>query len=168
MKYPIVIEYVRGSENRIADVLSHLDSVAVENKVPADFAKGFPSFACSATQVDRIEALTDCLAAQRADCTISFIADLLRRRARLEPANIELNPQLKPFADVWPQLALEDDLVKHCNERAVSTRVEVPAPLRENVFYSLHEPAHHGYEATFVEFHNVSGGRAFGMTCLIS
>ena len=90
---------------------------------------------------------TDSLAAQRADGTISFVADLLRRRARLEPANIELNPLLKPFADVWPQLVLEDELVKHCNGQTVSTRVVVPAPLREKVFRSLHENAHHGYEA---------------------
>ena len=79
---------------------------------------------------------------------MSLVADLLRRRARLEPTDIELNPQLNPFADVWPQLVLEDELVKHCNERAVSTRVVVPAPLREEVFCLLHEPAHHGYEAT--------------------
>ena len=122
---------------------------SVDNEVPADLARGVSSFACPATQVDRLEAQTDWLAAQRADNTISFVADLLRRRARLEPADIDLNPQLKPFADVWPQLVLEDELVKHCNIRAVSTRVVVPAPLREEVFCSLHEPAHHGYEATF-------------------
>ena len=148
MEYPIVIEYVRGSENSISDALSLLDSVAVDNEVPTDLARGVPSFACPATQVDRLEARTDWLAAQRADGTISFVADLLRRRALLEPADIELNPQLKPFDDVWPQLVLEDELVKHCNERAVSTRVVVLAPLREEVFRSLHEPAHHGYEAT--------------------
>ena len=43
---------------------------------------------------------------------------------------------------------LEDELVKHCNERAVSTRIVVPAPLREEVFRSVHEPAYLGYEAT--------------------
>ena len=32
MEYPIVIEYVRGFENSIADALSRLDSVAVDNK----------------------------------------------------------------------------------------------------------------------------------------
>ena len=72
----------------------------------------------------------------------------IRLLARLEPADIELNPQLKPFADVCPKLVLEDELVKHCNERAVATRVVVPAPLREKVFRSLHELTHHGYEAT--------------------
>ena len=148
MEYPIVIEYVRRFENSISDALSRLDSVVVDNEVPANLARGVPSFACPATQVDSLEARTDWLAAQRAEGTILFVTDLLRRRARLEPADIELNPQLKPFADVWPQLVLEDELVKHCNERAVSTRVVVPTPLREEVFRSLHEPAHYRYEAT--------------------
>ena len=104
MEYPIVIEYVRGSENSIADALFRLDSVAVDNEVPAALARGVPSFACPATQVDRLEARTDWLAAQLADGTISFVADLLRSQARLEPADIELNPKLKSFAYVWPQL----------------------------------------------------------------
>ena len=114
MEYSIVIEYVRGSEKSIADALSRLDSVAVDNEVAADLARNVPFFACPATQVDRLDARTDWLAAQRAYGTILFVADLLRRRARLEPADIELNSQLKPFADVWPQLVLEDELLKHC------------------------------------------------------
>ena len=81
IEYPIVIEYVRGSENSIADPLSPLDLVAVDNKVPADLARGVPSFANPATQVDRLEARTDSIAAQRADGTISFVADLLRHQA---------------------------------------------------------------------------------------
>ena len=79
--------------------------------------------------------------------TISFVTDLLRRSTRLERADLENNPQLKLYADVYPQLVIEDNLLKHCNERAVSTRIVVPASLREEVFRSLHEPAHHGYEA---------------------
>ena len=43
---------------------------------------------------------------------------------------------------------IEEDLLKHCNERAVSTRIVVPAALREQVFRSLHEPGHHGYKAS--------------------
>ena len=53
MEYPIVIEYICGSENSVVDALSRLDSVAVDNEVLADFAKGVLSFACPATQVDR-------------------------------------------------------------------------------------------------------------------
>ena len=148
MEYPIVIEYFCKSENIIADAISRLDSVSVDNEVPNNLARGVPSFACPATQVDSLEARTDWLAVQRDDSTVLFIADLLRRRARLKPVDIELNPQLKPFVYVWPQLVLEDELVKHCNERAVSTQIVVAASLQEEVFRSLHEPAHHGYKET--------------------
>ena len=43
---------------------------------------------------------------------------------------------------------IKSDLLKHCNERAVSTRIVVLAPLREDVFRALHEPALDWYEAT--------------------
>ena len=39
MEYPIVIEYVRGPENSIADALFCLDSVAIYNEEPNDLAK---------------------------------------------------------------------------------------------------------------------------------
>ena len=55
---------------------------------------------------------------------------------------------MKPFADVWNQLVVEDALLKHCNERAISTHIVIPAALREEVFRALHKTAHHGYEAT--------------------
>ena len=129
MEYPIVIEYVRGAENKIADALSRLDSIAIDNEVPADLARGVPSFACPVFKADRLDARTDWIAAQHADGTFSFIMDLLRRRARPEPTDFELTPTLRPFSDVWPQLVLEDELLKHCNERAVSTRIDVPALL---------------------------------------
>ena len=74
---------------------------------------------------------------------------MLKRGAPPDAADIELNPLLKAYSDVWPQLVVESDLLKQCNEKAVSTRIVVPAPLREDVFRALHEPAHHGYEATF-------------------
>ena len=100
------------------------------------------------TQVYGLEARTELLAAQRADGTISFFADLQRRCARLEPADIELNPQLKPFADVWPQLVLDDEFVKRCNKREFTTRLLVPALLQIDMFCSLHKHSHHSYEAT--------------------
>ena len=74
MEYPIVIEYVKGSENTIADALSRLDSCAISCEVPSDLAKGVPTFACPATEVDRLDARTDWLAEQRADETISFVS----------------------------------------------------------------------------------------------
>ena len=150
MEYPIVIEYVKGSENTIANALSRLDSCAISCEVPSDLAKGVPTFACPAAEVDRLDARTDWLAEQRADETISFVSDLTRRGERPTPADLELNPTLRSYADVWSQLILEDGLLKHCNERAVSTRIVVPPTLRESVFRALHEPAHHGYEATLL------------------
>ena len=85
--------YVQRIENSITDALSRLDSITVDNKMSADLVRSVQSFACPATQIDRLQAQTDWLAAQRADDTTSFVFDLLRRRARLELANIELNPQ---------------------------------------------------------------------------
>ena len=73
---------------------------------------------------------------------------MLKRGAPRDAADIELNPLLKAYSDVWPLLIVESELLKHFNERAVSTRILVPAPLREDVFRALHEPAHHGHEAT--------------------
>ena len=59
MEYPIVIEYVRGSENSIAYAISRFNKVAVDYEVPADLERGVPFFACPATQVDRLKARTD-------------------------------------------------------------------------------------------------------------
>ena len=38
-EYPIVIEYVRVTENSIVDALSRLDHVALDSEVPSDLAK---------------------------------------------------------------------------------------------------------------------------------
>ena len=38
------IEYVRGCENAIADALSRLDSVSIDAEVPAELARGVPSY----------------------------------------------------------------------------------------------------------------------------
>ena len=85
---------------------------------------------------------------QSADPTIARVIHLLNANARADADELEANPALKVFADVWPQLVIVDTLLKHCNERAISTRIVVPAAPREEVFRALHEPAHHGYEAT--------------------
>ena len=42
MAYLIVIEYVPGAENKIADDLSRLDSIAIDNEVPSYLAKSTP------------------------------------------------------------------------------------------------------------------------------
>ena len=46
MEYPIVIKYVLGAENSIADALFVLDSIAVDNEMLNKLTRGVPSFAC--------------------------------------------------------------------------------------------------------------------------
>ena len=129
---------MRRAENSIADALSRLDSIVVDNKVPNELARGVFSFACPVAEVNRLDARTDWIADQQFDDTIAFVNGLLKRNARPKPADIKNFPLLKYFSDVWLQLIMEDDLLKHCNERAVSTRIVVLAALREQVFRSLH------------------------------
>ena len=59
MEYPMQIEYVRGCENAIADALSRPDSVSIDAEVPADLAKGVPSYACPVAEVDRLDVRID-------------------------------------------------------------------------------------------------------------
>ena len=74
--------------------------------------------------------------------------ELLKHGAFPDTADIELNLLVKVYSKVWPELIVESNLLKLCNERAVSTRIVVRAPLRQNVFRALHKTAHHGYEET--------------------
>ena len=148
MEYPMQIEYVRGSENALSDALSRLDSVAIDSKVPNDLAKGVPSYVCIIADVDRLDARTDWSAQKHADPTISRVIQLLNQKASPDSDELDGDPTLKSYSDVWAQLVLKETILKHVNERAISTRIVVPAALREEVFRALHEPAHHGYEAT--------------------
>ena len=100
MEYTIVIEYVRGLENMIADALSRIESVALKSEVPADLARGVPSFARATSEVDRLEARTDWLAQQRADLTIARIAQLLSRRERPEADDLANDLILQLYLDV--------------------------------------------------------------------
>ena len=148
MEYSMQIEYVRGCEHVIADELSRLDSVAIDAEVPAELAKGVPSYACPVADADRLDARTDWTAQQRADTTIFSVIQLLNPNALPDANELEANPSMKSFVDVWIQLVVEDALLKHGNERAISTRIVISAVRREEVFSALHEPAHHGYQAT--------------------
>ena len=139
---------MRGCENEIANALSRLDSVALDAEVPAELARGVPSYACPVAEVYRLDPHTDCDALQSADATIARVIQLLNTNTRADADALEANPALKQFADVWNQLVFESALLQNCNERAISTRIVVPGPLREEVFRALHEPAHHSYEAT--------------------
>ena len=141
------IEYVRGCENFIADALSRLDSMEIDAEVPAELARGVPSYACPVADADRLDERTDWAAQQRADTTISHVVQLLNANACPDADELEANHKLKWFVDAWSQLFVDDALLKHYNERAIFTRIVVPAVHREEVFRALHEPAHHGYKA---------------------
>ena len=140
------LEYVRGCENAIADALSRLDSVAIDSEVLAELVRGVPSYACPVTTASRHYSRTDWVTQQSTDSTISCIIQLLNKQAHPNADEIEVNPALKLYSDVWSQLVVEDALLKHCNERAVFSRMVVPAVMGEEAIRALHEPAHHGYE----------------------
>ena len=99
MEYPMQIKYVLGCENAIADALSRLDSVAIDAEVPAELAKGVPSYACTVAEADRLDARVDWIAQQNADTTIARVIDLLNANARADADELKPNPALKPFAD---------------------------------------------------------------------
>ena len=113
MEYPMQIEYVRGCENVLADALSRLDSVSINAEVPAELARGVPSYACLVAEVDRLDARTDWIAQQSADPTLVRLIHLLNTNARADADELEANPALKAFADAWPQLVIENALLKH-------------------------------------------------------
>ena len=100
MEYPMQIEYVSGCENAIADALSRLDSISIDAEVPAELARGVPSYACPVADIDRLDARTDWIAQQNADPTIAREIHLLIANARADADELEANPALKAFADV--------------------------------------------------------------------
>ena len=107
-----------------------------------------PSYTCPIALAECLEARTDWAAQQRADTTISRVVQLLNANARPDVNKLEANSSLKSLVDVWSKLVVENAILKHCNERVISTRIVVFAVLREEVFRALHEPAHHCYQAT--------------------
>ena len=113
MEYLMQIEYVRGCENAIADALSRLDSVSIDSEVPAELARNVPSCACPVAEVDRLDARTDWIAQQSADPTIAQVIHPMNANARADADELQGNPALKAFADAWPQLVIEDALLKH-------------------------------------------------------
>ena len=73
LEYPIVVEYIRGTKNTIADVLSRFKGHAVDQVVPPELANGTISFTCPASDADRLELRTHLLNEQRADPTIARV-----------------------------------------------------------------------------------------------
>ena len=71
--------------------------MAIDNEVPNDLAKGVPSFPGPSSEAEKLDARTDWIAEQRADVTILFVFELLKRGSHPDFADIELNPQLKLY-----------------------------------------------------------------------
>ena len=129
-------------------IISRIGGQAVDNMVPADLARGIPSFVCPIAEIDRLEMRVDWLAQQRADATLSRVRQLLERNPKPDAADLELDPLLEQYTSVWNHLEMESGLLHHTNDRSLAARVVVPARRREEVIRSLHLPAHHGYEST--------------------
>ena len=148
MEFPIVIEYIKGTENTIADILSRFDGHAVDQIVAHDFANGVAPNVCPINDADRLELGTHWLNEQRADPTISRVAQLVASSSKPDADELQLNPALQLYLDVWSSLVVENGLLRHVNGNRHSSCIAVPPNLRESVARSLHLPAHHGFENT--------------------
>ena len=98
--YPVVIEYLRGSENTIADILSRLSGQLIEDTVPSELACGIPTYVCPTSVVDLLEARTDWISEQRAIPTISRVMPFLRRNEKPTEHDLLDDPLLKQYLDV--------------------------------------------------------------------
>ena len=65
MEYPIAVEYIKGTENTIADILSRLSGHAVNQVPPAELAKGVSTNVFPVSDADRLEVSTHWLREQR-------------------------------------------------------------------------------------------------------
>ena len=126
MEYPIEIEYLKGSENTIADILSRLTGHAVDQMVPTYLASGIPTYACPVHDADRLELRTHWLNEQRADPTISRFAHHVVAKTKPSDDEIQLNPALQLYVEVWNSLVVENELLRHVNNNRHSSCVAVP------------------------------------------
>ena len=148
MEYPIIIEYIKGTENVIADVLSRFDGHAVDQIVSPDLATGIPTYVCPVNDADRLELRTHWLNEQRANPTIARVIHHIDAGTRPDADEIQLNLALQLYIEVWKSLVVENGLLRHVNDNRHSSCIVVPPNLREDVVRSLHQPAHHGFEST--------------------
>ena len=74
MKHPIKIEYLKGFENIIAEIFSRFTCHAVDQIVHTDLTCGIPTYASQIDDADRLELRTHWRNEQRADATISRVA----------------------------------------------------------------------------------------------
>ena len=116
--------------------------------VPTDLASGIPTYACRVDDADRLELRTHWLNERRADPTISRVAHHVVAKTKPDDVEIQLNPALQSYVEVWNSLIVENGLLRQVNGNRHSLCVAVPPNLREGVGSALHLPAHHGLEST--------------------
>ena len=69
----------------------------VDNEVPNELARGVPSFAYPAAEVDRLDARTDWISEHQSDETIVFMTSLLKQNACQELVDVENFPLIKCY-----------------------------------------------------------------------
>ena len=129
-------------------MLSHLKGKTVDQIVPSELANGTISFACHASDAYRLELLTHWLNEQRANPTMAKMMRLIDAVCKPDADEIELNPAIQQYLDVWNTRVVENGLLPHVNEGRHSSCIVVPPLLRDDVVRSLHLLAHHGFEST--------------------
>ena len=111
MEYPTDIEYLKGSDNTIADILSRFTGHAVDQMVPTDLASRISTYARPFDDSDRLELRTQWLNEQLADLTISRVAHHIVAWTKPSDDKIQLNPALQLYVEVWDLLAVENVLL---------------------------------------------------------
>ena len=100
LEYPIVVEDIKGTENTIADVLSHFKSNAVDQILPPELANGIISYKCPVSDTDRLELRTYLLNELCADTTIARVLRCIDADCKPNADQIELNLSLQQYLDV--------------------------------------------------------------------
>ena len=95
LEYPIVVEYIKGTKNTIADVRSHFKGYGFDQIVPLELANGTISFGCPAADADRFELQSHRLNKQRADTTIARMMRCIDAVCKPDAEKIELTPSLQ-------------------------------------------------------------------------
>ena len=103
---------------------------------------------CLASDADRLELRIHWLNEQRADPTIARVMRCIDATCKPDADEIELNPSLQQYLDVWNTLVVESGMLRHVNKGCHTSRIVVPPLLHDDVVRSLHLPAHHGFEST--------------------
>ena len=148
LEYSMVVEYIKGTENTNADVLSRFKNYVVDQIVPPALANGTISFACPASEADRLELTTNWLNEQRGDLTTSRVMRCIDAVFKPDADELELNPYHQQYLDVWNTLVVESGYLRHVIKDRNSLCIVVSSPLRDEVVRSLHLPAHYGFEST--------------------